>query len=164
MLSTVKNNKWFAFGKARLRIQFCRKNRGRIMRERNILLTRIKPDSYWTKPDLKIPTATGCARCLKFPLRFHRETKPSVIRALYSKSVDRSGNSRWNRTLEFQTMLQHLQRGQYQMTTATRVGGNQDPIFLRDLFASSEIPANPRFSQSQPLFKQRSWRITQQSD
>lgn len=43
-------------------------------------------------------------------------------------------------TAEFQTLLSNLQQGQYQMTTARWVGGNQDPIFLKNLFASSELP------------------------
>jgi peptide/nickel transport system substrate-binding protein len=55
-------------------------------------------------------------------------------------------------SLEFQTMLQHLQRGQYQMTTGRWVGGNQDPIFLRDLFASSEIPSESRASRNRSRY------------
>lgn len=55
-------------------------------------------------------------------------------------------------SLEFQTMLQQLQRGQYQMTTGRWVGGNQDPIFLRDLFASSEIPNEARASRNRSRY------------
>lgn len=55
-------------------------------------------------------------------------------------------------SLEFQTMLQQLQRGQYQMTTGRWVGGNQDPIFLRDLFASSEIPSESRASRNRSRY------------
>ena len=55
-------------------------------------------------------------------------------------------------SLEFQTMLQQLQRGQYQMTTGRWVGGNQDPIFLRDLFASSEIPSDKRASRNRSRY------------
>ncbi len=43
-------------------------------------------------------------------------------------------------SLEFQTMLSQIIQGQYSMTTGRWVGGNQDPIFLKDLFASTEIP------------------------
>ncbi len=43
-------------------------------------------------------------------------------------------------TLEFSTLSQQLALGQYQMNTNVWIGGNQDPIFLRDLFASSKIP------------------------
>jgi len=43
-------------------------------------------------------------------------------------------------TLEVNTIRQQLAQGQYQMYTGIWIGGNQDPIFLRDLFASSKIP------------------------
>jgi peptide/nickel transport system substrate-binding protein len=41
---------------------------------------------------------------------------------------------------ENQTFLEQLAKGQYQMSTSIWAGGNQDPIFLRDLFASGETP------------------------
>lgn len=42
--------------------------------------------------------------------------------------------------VDFNTMIAQLSQGQFQMTTARWVGGNQDPIFLRDLFASTDFP------------------------
>jgi peptide/nickel transport system substrate-binding protein len=47
-------------------------------------------------------------------------------------------------TLEFNSLLDQLRKGQYQMTTSRWVGGNQDPVFLKDLFATSEIPTQDR--------------------
>jgi peptide/nickel transport system substrate-binding protein len=47
-------------------------------------------------------------------------------------------------SLEFQTMLQQVKQGLFVMTTGRWVGGNQDPIFLKDLFATSEIPTAER--------------------
>lgn len=47
-------------------------------------------------------------------------------------------------TLETSTLLQALGEGQFEMTTLRWVGGNQDPVFLRDLFHSSEIPTSAR--------------------
>lgn len=41
---------------------------------------------------------------------------------------------------ENQTFLEQLAKGQFQMSTSSWAGGNQDPIFLRDLFASTETP------------------------
>ena len=49
-------------------------------------------------------------------------------------------------TVESGVFRTQLQQGQYQMTTARYVGGNHDPIYLRDLFASSEIPTEKRAS------------------
>ncbi len=43
-------------------------------------------------------------------------------------------------SLEFLTMLEQIKLGQYQLTTGRWVGGNQDPIFLDDLFHSAKIP------------------------
>jgi peptide/nickel transport system substrate-binding protein len=37
-------------------------------------------------------------------------------------------------TLEFQLLLAQMKQGQYQMTTSRWIGGNQDPVFLKDLF------------------------------
>lgn len=45
---------------------------------------------------------------------------------------------------ELSTLLDQLKKGQFDMTMTRWVGGNQDPIFLRDLFATSEIPNEAR--------------------
>ena len=38
-------------------------------------------------------------------------------------------------------MRQQLAQGQFQMNTAVWIGGNQDPIFLHDLFTTQKIPS-----------------------
>jgi peptide/nickel transport system substrate-binding protein len=43
-------------------------------------------------------------------------------------------------TLEPGTIRQQLTLGQFQMYTAVWTGGNQDPIFLKDLFTTGRIP------------------------
>jgi ABC-type transport system substrate-binding protein len=43
-------------------------------------------------------------------------------------------------TLEVNVIRQQLAQGQFQMYTGVWIGGNQDPIFLRDLFSSAKIP------------------------
>ena len=47
-------------------------------------------------------------------------------------------------TLETNTLIPQLSNGQFEMTTLRWVGGNQDPVFLRDLFHSGEIPGPGR--------------------
>ncbi|MGH9900962.1 MAG: ABC transporter substrate-binding protein [Pyrinomonadaceae bacterium] len=47
-------------------------------------------------------------------------------------------------TMETVSLLAQLRNGQFQLTSSRWVGGNQDPIFLRDLFATSEIPTQER--------------------
>jgi peptide/nickel transport system substrate-binding protein len=39
-------------------------------------------------------------------------------------------------TLEFNLLLDQMKKGQYQMTTSRWIGGNQDPVFLKDLFTT----------------------------
>ena len=43
-------------------------------------------------------------------------------------------------TLEVNVIRQQLAQGQFQMYTGVWIGGNQDPIFMRDLFSSAKIP------------------------
>lgn len=64
--------------------------------------------------------------------------------SLYSQVIQESlkevGINAKIETLELNTLLDQLKQGQFQMTTAQWVGGNQDPIFLRDLFETNESP------------------------
>ena len=43
-------------------------------------------------------------------------------------------------TLDPGTLRQQLAQGQFQLNTGVWIGGNQDPIFLKDLFTSGRIP------------------------
>lgn len=43
-------------------------------------------------------------------------------------------------TVEGNVMRQQLAQGQFQMNTGIWVGGNQDPIFYKDLFTTAKIP------------------------
>lgn len=42
--------------------------------------------------------------------------------------------------LELATLLSQVAQGQFQMNTGIWIGGNQDPIFMRDLFTTGKIP------------------------
>ncbi|HEV2904163.1 MAG TPA: ABC transporter substrate-binding protein, partial [Pyrinomonadaceae bacterium] len=55
-------------------------------------------------------------------------------------------------TSELNVMFESLRRGQFQMTYGQWVGGNQDPIFYRDLFATSEIPTETRASRNRSRY------------
>ena len=55
-------------------------------------------------------------------------------------------------TSELTTLLDLLRRGQFQMTYGQWVGGNQDPIFYRDLFATSEIPSETRAARNRSRY------------
>ncbi len=43
-------------------------------------------------------------------------------------------------TMQVDVARKQLAQGQYQMYTGVWIGGNQDPIFMRDLFSSTKIP------------------------
>ena len=45
-------------------------------------------------------------------------------------------------TTEGNTLFEEMRRGNFQIGYSQWVGGNQDPIFYRDLFASSQIPTD----------------------
>jgi peptide/nickel transport system substrate-binding protein len=47
-------------------------------------------------------------------------------------------------TPEQNTLFDELRRGNFQIAYTQWVGGNQDPIFFKDLFATSEIPTQTR--------------------
>jgi ABC-type transport system substrate-binding protein len=56
---------------------------------------------------------------------------------------------------EFTTMLDQLRYGQFQMTYGQWVGGNQDPIFFKDLFSSSEIPTQTRAARNRSRYENK---------
>ena len=47
-------------------------------------------------------------------------------------------------TSEFNTMREQVRQGQFQINYSQWVGGNQDPLFYKNLFGSSEIPTQDR--------------------
>ncbi len=53
---------------------------------------------------------------------------------------------------ETNTHLQELRRGNFQIAYGQWVGGNQDPIFYKDLFATSEIPTETRASKNRSRY------------
>ena len=55
-------------------------------------------------------------------------------------------------TSELNVLLESLRRGQFQMTYGQWVGGNQDPIFYHDLFATTEIPTETRAARNRSRY------------
>jgi peptide/nickel transport system substrate-binding protein len=53
---------------------------------------------------------------------------------------------------ETNTHFDELRRGNFQLAYGQWVGGNQDPIFYKDLFASSEIPTETRASKNRSRY------------
>ncbi|HET9711810.1 MAG TPA: ABC transporter substrate-binding protein [Pyrinomonadaceae bacterium] len=55
-------------------------------------------------------------------------------------------------TPEINTLLDEQRRGNFQIAYSQWVGGNQDPIFYKDLFATSEIPTETRPSRNRSRY------------
>lgn len=55
-------------------------------------------------------------------------------------------------TPEGNTLFDELRRGNFQIAYSQWVGGNQDPIFYKDLFATSEIPTETRPSRNRSRY------------
>ena len=55
-------------------------------------------------------------------------------------------------TPEQNTFFDELRRGNFQIAYTQWVGGNQDPIFYKDLFATSEIPTQTRPSRNRSRY------------
>ncbi|MEO8436655.1 MAG: ABC transporter substrate-binding protein [Pyrinomonadaceae bacterium] len=56
---------------------------------------------------------------------------------------------------ETNTHFEELRRGNFQMAYGQWVGGNQDPIFFKDLFATSEIPTEARPSKNRSRYSNK---------
>ena len=55
-------------------------------------------------------------------------------------------------TPEQNTLFDELRRGNFQIAYSQWVGGNQDPIFYKDLFATTEIPTQTRPSRNRSRY------------
>jgi peptide/nickel transport system substrate-binding protein len=58
-------------------------------------------------------------------------------------------------TAELNTLFDQLRNGQFQIFYGQWVGGNQDPIFYKDLFATSEIPTQERASRNRSRYSNK---------
>jgi peptide/nickel transport system substrate-binding protein len=58
-------------------------------------------------------------------------------------------------TSEQNTLFDELRRGNFQISYSQWVGGNQDPIFYKDLFATSEIPTQTRPSRNRSRYSNK---------
>jgi peptide/nickel transport system substrate-binding protein len=58
-------------------------------------------------------------------------------------------------TAELNTLFEEVKRGNFQIFYGQWVGGNQDPIFFKDLFATSEIPTEARPSRNRSRYSNK---------
>jgi peptide/nickel transport system substrate-binding protein len=58
-------------------------------------------------------------------------------------------------TAELNTLFDELRRGNFQIFYGQWVGGNQDPIFFKDLYNTSEIPTETRASRNRSRYSNK---------
>src|SRR4029450_2349679 len=58
-------------------------------------------------------------------------------------------------TPEQNTVFDEVRRGHFQIFYSQWVGGNQDPIFYKDLFATSEIPTEARAARNRSRYSNK---------
>lgn len=58
-------------------------------------------------------------------------------------------------TAELNTLFDELRRGNFKIFYGQWVGGNQDPIFYKDLFATSEIPTETRAARNRSRYSNK---------
>ncbi len=58
-------------------------------------------------------------------------------------------------TAELNTLFDELRRGNFQIFYGQWVGGNQDPVFYKDLFATSEIPTETRAGRNRSRYSNK---------
>ncbi|HEX6124055.1 MAG TPA: ABC transporter substrate-binding protein [Pyrinomonadaceae bacterium] len=110
----------------------------------------LPPESWAYSPGMQYTYDPAKARQLLKEAGYKDE--PIVFKySAGNAAVNQYGQAIWNslkeaginvqiETLEVNTIRTQLGQGQFQMYTGIWIGGNQDPIFLRDLFATSRIP------------------------
>ena len=106
--------------------------------------------------NLRDPDGDGPQMRLKAPINFKISSASAATRQyvdVIRNYLAQVGIPVDIETLETNTLLEHLRLGDFQMTTSRWVGGNQDPIFLKDLFFSTEIPTQARAGRNRSRYK-----------
>ncbi len=93
---------------------------------------------------------------LQKPIVFKISSASKAVRdyaGVFQDSLKQIGLPVEIETMENVSLLAQLRNGQFQMTSLRWVGGNQDPIFFRDLFASTEIPTQERAGRNRSRYR-----------
>jgi peptide/nickel transport system substrate-binding protein len=102
------------------------------------------------------PDGDGPQMRLQKPINFKISSSSAATRQyvdVIRDSLQKVGIPVEIETMETNTLLDRLRLGEFQMTTLRWVGGNQDPIFLKDIFYSTEIPTQDRAGRNRSRYK-----------
>jgi len=79
---------------------------------------------------------------IKFKFASGNAAYNSFVQAIQSSLLDVGLNIEVE-PIDANTLRDQLPRGQFQLNTGVWIGGNQDPIFMKDLFTTAKIPSPP---------------------
>ena len=102
------------------------------------------------------PDGDGPQMRFKEPLNFKISASSQATRQyvdVIRDSLQKVGIPVAIETMETNTLIDRLKLGEFQLTTLRWVGGNQDPIFLKDIFGSKEIPTQDRAGRNRSRYK-----------
>ena len=106
---------------------------------------RLLDEAGYKNPQMRFPT----------PLVFRisgSSTQARNVAGIIQSSLKQVGVIVSIESAETNTHFQELRRGHFQIAYGQWVGGNQDPIFYKDLFATSEIPTEQRASKNRSRY------------
>lgn len=106
---------------------------------------RLLDEAGYTDPKMRFPS----------PLVFRisgSSTAARNVAIIVQNSLKQVGVHVDIQSAETNTHFQELRRGHFQIAYGQWVGGNQDPIFFKDLFATSEIPTEARASKNRSRY------------
>jgi peptide/nickel transport system substrate-binding protein len=106
---------------------------------------RLLDEAGYRDPQMRFPT----------PLVFRisgSSTAARNVAIIIQNSLKQVGIPVSIESAETNTHFQELRRGHFQIAYGQWVGGNQDPIFYKDLFAISEIPTETRASKNRSRY------------
>lgn len=79
---------------------------------------------------------------IKFKFASGNAAYSSFVQAIQSSLLEVGLNVEVE-PIDANTLRDQLPRGQFQLNTGVWIGGNQDPLFFKDLFTSAKIPSPP---------------------
>jgi len=107
---------------------------------------------------LRDPDGDGPAMRFAKPLIYKVSGSSSIgrqVAGVIQNNLKEVGIPMEIQTPEGNTLFDELRRGNFQIAYSQWVGGNQDPIFYKDLFATSEIPTQERPSRNRSRYSNK---------
>jgi hypothetical protein len=145
-------------GSRKSRIRSFRRSRGHIRRVKPILTIPAKAKQLLDEAGFRDPDGDGPRMRFEKPI-VYKLSGSSIAGRQYAGVIQNAlkevGVPVEIQTPEQNTLFDELRRGNFQIAYSQWVGGNQDPIFYKDLFATSEIPTQTRPSRNRSRYSNK---------